>query len=54
MKSKLTVKRREDGDWMVTAVQTRLDCPKVGTVLTTPDLHVMNQANAWEITRDEL
>lgn len=51
MKNKLVVRKRDDGDWVVVEVRTRLDRPKLGCVLTTPDLHVMNQASSWEIIR---
>lgn len=51
--NELTVLKLADGDWLVVAVKTHLDRPKVGTILTPPDLHVMNQANTWIIHREK-
>ena len=53
LKNKLTVRKRSDGDWDVIEVSTHLDRPRVGVVMTTPDLHVMNQVQTWEITRKD-
>lgn len=53
MKSKLTVERRSDGDWDVVWVDTHLDRPTLGTVLTSSDLFTMNQASTWEIEREQ-
>ena len=49
MKSELFIRKREDGNWLVLDVKTHLDKPIVGTVLTSSDLQVMNQASTWVI-----
>jgi len=53
MKNQLAVERRSDGDWDVIHVETCLDRPVIGTILTSSDLYVMNQASTWEIERGE-
>jgi hypothetical protein len=53
MTNKLTVEKREDGDWTVVAVQANSDRPRLGAVLTTPDLHILNQTSGWDIDRRE-